>query len=554
MKFLNLPIKTLLAGSLVVFTMSSCKLLGIGGGSNVDSKTGAEYATDRDLLGYRPYSEQELPSPPGMVFVQGGRTVLGSYKQDLYGSRDNIERTVTVNSFFMDETEVTNSNWKSYVHHQFHPMDLTLPSNIEVLDPEDEENREQGQGGNQNLTPGPNRNLMFVPANLSINGQEKAAIEPDDEVWESQFAFNSVYAKNYYSNPGFNNYPVVGVTWRQVEDYCKWRTDYVNLGLIMEIDIAELPQDFRDNFFAVTNSGDYVLADGNGSPYPSEKPNNIASGGNQNLQGGVADEQSISMQTFFDWQKQVVEYINQDASETKFIEQGIYFPDFRLPNEAEWEYAAKATIGTVYLDENEEYGRIYPWDGRGTRNPYGKERGQFLANFKRGRADYGGIAGGVNNDGAVLPEEVGQHEANDFNLFNMAGNVSEWVYDTYRPLAFSEFDDMNPQRKSLGDQDTSDPQSNYGWDVNSSDTNAVGQVRPLDGDGQAQSTGYRSLINDRAKVFKGGSWKDVAYWMAPGTRRFLDMDKSTNTIGFRCAMISIGTSQLDQSNGLFGGR
>jgi len=154
----------------------------------------------------------------------------------------------------------------------------------------------------------------------------------------------------------------------------------------------------------------------------------------------------------------------------------------------------------------------------------------------------------------VLPEEVGQHEANDFNLFNMAGNVSEWVYDTYRPLAFSEFDDMNPQRRSLGDEDTSDPQSNYGWDVNSSDTNAVGQVRPLDGDGQAQSTGYRSLINDRAKVFKGGSWKDVAYWMAPGTRRFLDMDKSTNTVGFRCAMISIGTSQLDQSNGLFGGR
>ena len=56
---------------------------------------------------------------------------------------------------------------------------------------------------------------------------------------------------------------------------------------------------------------------------------------------------------------------------------------------------------------------------------------------------------------------------------------------------------------------------------------------------------YRSLVNDRSKVYKGGSWKDVAYWMAPGTRRFLDMDRATNTIGFRCAMISIGTQQLD---------
>ena len=554
MKFLNLSIKSLLLGSLLVFTVSSCKLLGIGGGSNTDTKTGAKYATESDLMGYRPYNEQELPSPTGMVFVQGGRTVLGSFEQDLYGSRDNIERTVTVNSFFMDETEVTNANWKSYVHHQFYPMDLALPSNIEVLDPDDDDNKPQQQG-NIAAPPGPNTDLVFSvrPGALSINGQTKDKIMPDDDVWESQFAFNSVYAKNYYSNPGFNDYPVVGVSWRQVEDYCKWRTDYVNLGLIMEMDIEELPQDFREKFFAITNGGDFVLAD-DGAHYDDSQLRGQQNQPQPQQQGGIADEQFISMQTFFDWQKLVVAYINEDANETKFIEQGIYLPDFRLPNEAEWEYAAKATIGTVYLDENEEYGRIYPWDGRSTRNPYGKQRGEFLANFKRGRGDYGGIAGGVNNDGSIILEEVGQHEANDFNLFNMAGNVSEWVYDTYRPLAFSEMEDMNPVRKSLGDTlDTSDPQANYGWDYNSSNPNANGQVRPQDGNGDPITTGYRSLINDRAKVYKGGSWKDVAYWMAPGTRRFLDMDKATNTIGFRCAMISIGTSQLDQSNGIFGG-
>jgi sulfatase modifying factor 1 len=530
MKLFKTPIKSLLACTLVVFMVSSCPLLKKG--SSIDSKTGAEYATEGDMLGYQPYNEQELPAPPGMVFIQGGRTVLGSFEQDLYGARDNVERTVTVNSFFMDETEVTNANWKLYVHHQFHPMDLPLPSGVEVLDPNDEENQDANN-------PGPNPNLVrtILPGQTGINNQTKEEIEPRDDVWESDFAFNSVYAKNYYSNPGFNNYPVVGVTWRQVEDFCKWRTDFVNMSIIMEMDIESLPLNFREKFFVINaETGDYELGDGTGGGgQPSTRLDDSGdlAGSDRSVE---ASEQVITLQTFFDWQNQIVEYLDDAAVETEFIEQGIYFPDFRLPNEAEWEYAAKATIGTVYLDENEEYGRIYPWDGRSVRNPYGKSRGEFLANFKRGRGDYGGIAGGVNNDGSVLPEAVGNHEANDFNLFNMAGNVSEWVYDTYRPLAYQEVEDMNPVRKSLGADDTSDPQSNYDWKDQKMDKNAK-----LKDDGAS----YRSLINDRSKVYKGGSWKDVAYWMSPGTRRYLDMDEASNTLGFRCAMISIGTSQLN---------
>jgi len=531
MKLFNIPIKSLLACTLVVFMVSSCPLLKKG--SNIDSKTGAEYATEGDMLGYQAYSEQELPSPPGMVFIQGGRTVLGSFEQDLYGARDNVERTVTVNSFFMDETEVTNANWKLYVHHQFHPMDLPLPSGVEVLDPNDENNQDPDN-------PGPVEDLVLTiaPDEKSTNGQTKAEIEPRDDVWESDFAFNSVYAKNYYSNPGFNNYPVVGVTWRQVEDFCKWRTDFVNMNIIMEMDIENLPLNFREKFFVVNKeSGDWELTQGDGGGgIAGQRQDDSGLIPTQAGREVGEDQQVISLENFREWQRQVVEYLEDPAVETEFIEQGIYLPDFRLPNEAEWEYAAKATIGTVYLDENEEYGRIYPWDGRSVRNPYGKSRGQFLANFKRGRGDYGGIAGGVNNDGSVLPEAVGQHEANDFNLFNMAGNVSEWVYDTYRPLAFQEVEDMNPVRKSLGDRDTSDGQDKYGWDKQSMDKNQ---------NKKAAGEPYRSLINDRSKVYKGGSWKDVAYWMSPGTRRYLDMDEASNTLGFRCAMISIGTSQLN---------
>jgi len=196
------------------------------------------------------------------------------------------------------------------------------------------------------------------------------------------------------------------------------------------------------------------------------------------------------------------------------LETGVVLPNFRLPSEAEWEYAAKALIGTVYIDENQTNQRLYPWDGHALRNPYGKKMGTFLANFKRGRGDYAGIAGKL-NDGALITAGIYDYPPNDFGLYNMAGNVNEWVYDVYRPLSFQDFDDLNPIRRN-------------GF---------------LD-----KATGYdkahnNSLIDDNVRVYKGGSWKDVAYWLTPGTRRYLEQDSATATIGFRCAMIRAGTNK-----------
>lgn len=508
-------LKSGLLGMAVLFSATSCSIF--GGKDNISSTTGARYATEKSLLGYQPYDDQELPNPPGMVFVQGGRTILGSFEQDLYGSRDNIERTVTVNSFFMDETEVTNRDWKEYVYYQYNPQDIALPKTTDILDPDDE--------ANQLLSSPPADWIPDYsgPTHSKTNPQNYEDIVPNDAVWASDFSFNDVYAENYYSNPGFNTYPVVGVSWRQVADYCKWRTDFVNLRLIFDMDYDELPIEFVEEFIVTDETtGEYQLAIG-GQPLGD-------------VNGGLG--QPIEIADFDEFQQEVVEYINIPENRRKFIERGIYLPDFRLPNEAEWEYAAKATVGTVYLDENEEYGRIYPWDGRGVRNPYGKSRGELLANFKRGRGDYAGIAGNINNDAAVIPEPVGTRDPNDFNLYNMAGNVSEWVFDTYRPLSFGDFDDLNPVRKD----GTGDSETDYGWET----------LDTKDSVAANQSLEYRSLVNDRARVYKGGSWKDVAYWMAPGTRRYMDLDRSTNTIGFRCAMISIGTQQLDQSNGFLG--
>lgn len=477
-RFLKVTVIVLLATSI----LQSCSLLGKKGGG-VSSTTGLDYGSSSDTSAFKPYDIQNLPNPPGMVFVQGGRTILGSFEQDLFGARDNIERTVTVNSFYMDETEVTNKDWKEYVYYQFRPMTEEMGKDTEIKnDP----------------------NNPFVPATTSHNGQELKDLVPNDSVWSSDFSFNDVYSQNYYSNPGFNDYPVVGVTWRQVVDYCKWRTDVVNYGIISRVAFEELPEEFKLEFYNPDGSLQMLGASASNS-----------------------GTQEIFLDELDQLQQDIIAYINQNKK--IFIERGLYLPEFRLPNEAEWEYAAKATVGTQYLDENEEYGRIYPWDGRGVRNPYGKRRGDFLANFKRGRGDYAGIAGTINNDSDVIPSRVGTYEPNDFGLFNMGGNVSEWVNDTYRPLSFDDFEDLNPVRKD----GTNDPESNYGW--------AAGRNE------------FRSLINDRSKVYKGGSWKDVAYWMSPGTRRYLDQDDATNTLGFRCAMISVGFERLDSGGGLFGG-
>jgi gliding motility-associated lipoprotein GldJ len=168
-------------------------------------------------------------------------------------------------------------------------------------------------------------------------------------------------------------------------------------------------------------------------------------------------------------------------------------------------------IGTQYMDENQSNQRIYPWDGSSMRKNKGKTKGTMLANFKRGRGDYAGIAGHLNDKGTITVD-VYEFPANDFGLYNMAGNVNEWVMDLYRPNSYQDVNDLNPVRRN----DFMDEDKLY------------------------DKKGYNSLIDNNLRVYKGGSWNDVAYWLSPGTRRALDQDSSTSTIGFRCAMIAIG--------------
>jgi formylglycine-generating enzyme len=379
--------------------------------------------------GFQVKSFKGQPTGPNLVFIEGGRFTMGALEEDVVNSRDNLERTVSVQSFYMDETEIANINYLEY--------------------------------------------LNAIQKDSSQEFYESTL--PDTTVWKNELAFNDSYVEQYLRYPGFRMYPLVGVSWTQANDYCSWRTAAVNTNLAMQ------------NAKKASKGGDKKTAS-KGKKGAAEK--------------GSAEKVAA---------KNPVAIPNQRLA----IESGIVLPNYRLPTEAEWEYAAKAMIGTQYEDENQTNQRIYPWDGPSMRNPRnGKHKGEMLANYKRGRGDFAGIAG-KSNDGAIITQEVYKYPANDFGLYNMAGNVNEWVMDLYRPLSYGDFSDLNPVRRS----DFLDKENNYDKKNNN------------------------SLIDNKVRVFKGGAWSDVAYWLSPGTRRFLDQDSATSTIGFRCAMIRAGTNK-----------
>jgi len=376
--------------------------------------TGIAYNEDSSFQ-VRDFSGQ--PPAPNTVFIEGGRAVLGSFEEDVLHRRDNLERTVTVASFYMDETEIGNVHWLEY---EFYTSD-------------------------------------------SSQDYQDANVKLDETVWARELAYNDPYVDHYLRYPGFRYFPVVGVSWRQAVAYAEWRTYAVN-------------QQLAKN----------AIEDGSWEPEPGDIDTVAVAGG---AEGSTIDR------------------VFYNAP----LESGVVLPNYRLPTEAEWQYAAQALIGTQWLDENQTHQRLYPWDGHALRNPYGKEMGYFLANFKRGRGDYAGISGKL-NDGAMITSYIYDHPPNDFGLYNMSGNVNEWVLDTYRPLSYQDMEDLNPVRRN----DFLDDEDDYNQD--------------------------EQLISNRSKVYKGGSWKDVAYWLSPGTRRYLDMDSATATIGFRCAMIRAGSN------------
>jgi gliding motility-associated lipoprotein GldJ len=467
--------------------------------------TGWNY-NDKNEGGYRVTKSKEQGLGPGLVFVQGGTFTMGQTEEDVMGDWNNIPRRVSVPSFYIDRTEVANVHYREYLHWLYR-----------VFDPSD-------------------------PANAAII----AGALPDTLCWRSELSYNEPLVEFYFRHPGFNDYPVVGVTWRQAKDFCLWRSDRVNEkallkeGYVNKNNLKPGAQQGDNNF--TTKS--YLLGLYNAPP------------------GKIKTKKGEPKQTV--------------AS----MESGILLPDYRLPFEAEWEYAAYGLINQNPRPSTKEGKRgeelasnkqMYPWaqniNGlRDTRR--GSWQGTFLANFKRGSGDNAGVAGGL-NDRAFYTAPVKSFYPNGFGLYNMAGNVNEWVEDTYRPLSSLDFDDMpapfrgNRYKKLyVADSSSMDPSTRYEKDstgrvkmVDVTDAESKNRrnyqrgnvIDYLDGDSLSQSSygyGVTTLIHtEKSKVYKGGSWNDRPYWLTPGSRRFLEEDQSLSTLGFRCAMDRMGSPE-----------
>jgi len=476
--------------------LTSCK-------KDVSSTTGWEYNNPKNG-GFEvvPYEEQE--TGPGLVLIEGGTFMMGRTEQDVLYDWDNIARRVTVSSFYLDQTEVRNLDYCEFLYWTRRVFGVDYP---EVL-------------------------------------QKRL---PDTLVWRDKLAYNEPFVDYYLRHPAYRDYPVVGVSWVQASDYCNWRTDRVNEYILIREGILKMDpnQQNEENF----NTDAYLAGQ---------------------YEGMVKND-------LYDMDP------NGSGTRKVRMEDGILLPKYRLPTEAEWEFAALGLIGNTIYERILER-RIYPWNGHISRNDRSNNLGEFVANFKRGRGDNMGVAGNL-NDAADITAPVYSYWPNDYGLYNMAGNVAEWVMDVYRPLSFEDVTDFRPFRGNvfqtqvrdadgvLEDKDSlgrikmrdvtvaeSKDRRNYRSSDNRSyldgdyTSNLVIGDSWIPEDNEDNQTaggnttqakmydyGNTSMINDKARVYKGGSWKDRQYWLSPGNRRFLDENLSNDFIGFRCAMTRVGS-------------
>jgi len=402
--------------------------------------------------------------PYGMTLVPGGAFIMGKSDDDLAGVQDAPTKTATVRAFYMDETEITNSEYREFVEWvrdsilrlklaEMADLEGKTPGNGDIgefayqdSNPEDlnaYESYIQNTYGNEQRKINRDVELyldtddypdelyaevmdgMYLPLEESYNGQR---------TWDvKQFKFQYTFMDIAKAAKDRNLKRSEVIQQEEVEIYpdtTAWIRDFA----------YSYNEPMHNDYFWHDAYGDYPVV-------------------------GVSWKQA---QAFCQWR--TIKHNSYQRSKGK---QPVN--SYRLPSEAEWEYAARGGL----------QGATYPWGG-----PYIKnDRGCFMANFKPMRGDYAA-------DQALYTVEADAYDPNDFNLYNMAGNVSEWVNGSYDPGSYEYSSTINPN------------------------VNDPGNAR---------------------KVVRGGSWKDVAYFLQVSSRDYEYADSARSYIGFRSVQDYMGT-------------
>lgn len=408
--------------------------------------------------------------PYGMVLIPGGSFIMGKADDDFVAVNDAPTKTVTVRSFYMDETEITNSEYRQFIEWV---RDSTIRLKLAIL--ADEVGATPGDDGigeyafvdqeNEEMTP----YQQYMYDNYFGMGDDYYAgrkINNDiDLIWDT-----ADYPDEYYSEimdtmyipieESYNGQRTIDVeklrfqyTYMDIDaaakDNTKKRKDFlIKEELRIYPDTTVWIKDFNYSYNEPMHN-DYFWHHAYGD-YPVV---------------GVNWKQA---KAFCAW-RTLYKNSYQKSRRRQHIN------SFRLPSEAEWEYAARGGLESA----------TFPWGG-----PYAKnDRGCFLANFKPLRGDYAA-------DQALYTVEADAYEPNDYNLFNMAGNVSEWVASSYDPNSYDYTSNMNP---NVNDKE------------------------------------------NKRKVVRGGSWKDIAYFLQVSTRDYEYADSARSYIGFRTVQDYMGT-------------
>jgi gliding motility-associated lipoprotein GldK len=419
--------------------------------------SGCGRGADRGELTGVPQRSFRAEVPYGMVYIPGGTFLMGQTDQDVTFAQIAQTKQVTIAPFFMDQTEITNSQYKQFVYWVRDSIAITNYANDSkyYIQPKGAANNaggkkyinwnyvkknpiwgnKKGQAANASKLQGMyyqgddrvfDRNeldVRILKYNYSIMVLRDAAnykndkskrrsdfilrdtvnVYPDTLVWLSDFSYaaNEPMVEGYFSHPAFRNYPVVGVTWRQSRAFTVWRTRYND--------------SYKDS-----------------RRLPHRLP-------------------------------------------------------YELPTEAEFEYAARG--GRIGTD--------YPWGG-----PYIKNaKGCLLANFKPGRGNY-------TDDGGAYTVNVRSYFPNDYGLYNMAGNVAEWTASAFDESASTFVHDLAPT---------------FNYEAKASDPQVL-----------------------KRKVVRGGSWKDIGYFLQNATRTYEYQDTAKSYIGFRCVTHYLGRDIKDK--------